>query len=220
MNLLTVEYLVSLYETPHPSVDDQSLPGLMAIAWETLSHAYGSAGNVPALLRAILSTDEQHRAFALTLLHQTIWHQGTIYQATSYAVPFLVSLLDHVSPPERVRILSLLKHIAHGHPSVVEQDSWQREWYTEHGQDFDTAVREAGADVQRARTAVRHGLRHYSALFATPDPYTRRCIAPLLCSFPEDAEFVVAVLHAQLRLETDAQVKAELRKHLVKLVPS
>ena len=64
------------------------------INWKELEHAYGPAEDVPGQIRALASTDPQVREKAQYELWGNIIHQGTIYQATSYAVPFLIELLE------------------------------------------------------------------------------------------------------------------------------
>jgi hypothetical protein len=68
------------------------LEGLADIPWGDLSHAYGSAGDMPGLLRAIASGDAKAAGDAVSELFGNIWHQGTVYQATPYAVPFLARM--------------------------------------------------------------------------------------------------------------------------------
>ena len=69
-----------------------ALAGLADIPWGDLSHAYGPAGDVPGLLRAIASGDAKAAGDAVSGLFGNIWHQGTVYQATPYAVPFLARM--------------------------------------------------------------------------------------------------------------------------------
>jgi hypothetical protein len=64
------------------------LEGLNEINWSQLHHAYGEASDVPVLIRKLLSKDENERNEALDHLFGNIWHQGTIWEASSYAVPF------------------------------------------------------------------------------------------------------------------------------------
>lgn len=131
--------------TDAPGTDP--LEGLDAAPWAELRHAYGSAGEVPALLRGLASGGEQ-RAAAMTRLHETIWHQGTTYEATSAAVPFLADLAvaDESLLPE---LLFLLGAIADGTPySHVGRPDPRSE-----------AERElAGRWVADAREAVRGAL--------------------------------------------------------------
>ncbi|MFZ2243094.1 MAG: hypothetical protein WAV90_26660 [Gordonia amarae] len=106
------------------------------VDWESLAHAYGvGAGDddaphtdVAGSLRGLAITDTNHEpqcetgtsegetsAFddAIYLLYGNIWHQGTIYQATAYAVPFLVAYAAGDDTPQQQRrsIIELLAFI-------------------------------------------------------------------------------------------------------------
>jgi hypothetical protein len=72
--------------------DTGVLDGLAEIPWLDLAHAYGSAEDVPGLLRAIASGDAEAASNAVHELFGNIWHQGTVYAATEYAVPFLARM--------------------------------------------------------------------------------------------------------------------------------
>ena len=68
---------------------------LDSIPWKDLKHAYGSAEDVPDLLRSLRAASPDNaydEGSPLWCLFGNIWHQGTIYEATSYAVPFLLEL--------------------------------------------------------------------------------------------------------------------------------
>ena len=67
-----------------------------------------AATDVPRNLRALAFGDEQERKQALHALHGNIWHQHTIYEATAFAVPFLVELVQNT--PDQEEILSLELH--------------------------------------------------------------------------------------------------------------
>lgn len=90
------------------------LEGLDAIQWGELSHAYGEADDVPELIRALASDSAKARHDALYALYGNIWHQGTVYEATAYAVPFLGELLASPEVMEKHRILFLLSALARG----------------------------------------------------------------------------------------------------------
>jgi len=94
------------------------LRGLSNIDWSALKDAYGPATGVPALFRALVSENADHRDFACELLFQTIWHQGDVYEATPLAVPFLYNLLEAVGLHDKAAIAGLLATIADGHPPV------------------------------------------------------------------------------------------------------
>lgn len=82
------------------------------IDWSKISHAYGPAADVPAQLRALAFGDQQQRQRALWELHSNIWHQQTVYEASSFAVPFLIELVQNKIAEES--ILSLIALIAAG----------------------------------------------------------------------------------------------------------
>ncbi|MDX3568308.1 hypothetical protein [Streptomyces sp. ID05-47C] len=69
-----------------------ALAGLDDRPWPELDHAYGSAEDLPAVLRALAGDDPEATAGALEELYGSILHQGTVYAATAEAVPFLAHL--------------------------------------------------------------------------------------------------------------------------------
>jgi hypothetical protein len=91
------------------------LEKLDRIPWHELTHAYGPADDVPDLLRALaLPSDPSEEEGPLWQLFGNIWHQGTVYEATSHAVPFLIGLVADPATPDRTGILNLLASIADG----------------------------------------------------------------------------------------------------------
>ncbi|MGX7671649.1 hypothetical protein [Plantactinospora sp. DSM 117369] len=85
------------------------------IDWERLGHAYGTAEDVPEQLRALRSPDAAIREKARWQLYGNIFHQGTRYEATAYAVPFLLELLADPATAEREELVGLLAAIAVGY---------------------------------------------------------------------------------------------------------
>ncbi len=88
------------------------LEEIQDIDWSRLSHAYGPAMDVPALLRALATPNEDEREAALDQLYSTIWHQGSVYDATAAAVPFLIEIAEGSLPPWRERLVDFLGEIA------------------------------------------------------------------------------------------------------------
>ncbi|WP_428962672.1 hypothetical protein [Micromonospora fluostatini] len=91
------------------------LDGLDTVDWARLGHAYGSAGDVPDQIRALRSPDPEVRERALGALYSNIFHQGIRYEASAYAVPFLLELLAHPDTPEPEWVLALLTSLAVGY---------------------------------------------------------------------------------------------------------
>jgi hypothetical protein len=94
------------------SESDGLLAGLDDINWAALGHAYGSAEDVPADLRAVYGPDEAARDKAFRRLFCTIFHQGTRYSASPYAVPFLARIAAAGPPSTRIDALWLLTRLA------------------------------------------------------------------------------------------------------------
>ena len=91
-----------------------SLNGLDDVPWSALTHAYGSAADVPALIRSLASSDDVERRDAYDELYTNIWHQGTVYEATIHVLPFLVELLRDPSTPNRGTLADLVASIITG----------------------------------------------------------------------------------------------------------
>jgi hypothetical protein len=92
------------------------LDRLDEIPWKRLRHAYGPAEDVPDLLRSLRTAPAEMTGERSPLWHLcgNIWHQGTVYEATPYAVPFLIELASCPLVPDRLGILGLLAAIATG----------------------------------------------------------------------------------------------------------
>lgn len=102
-----------------PPETQRMLEELDAIPWGDLSHAYGPADDLPDLLRAIyrggsLQTGSPKAGNPLGELAERIVHQGTLYEATSHVVPFLIDLLRDTKRQHRADFLYLLAWIATG----------------------------------------------------------------------------------------------------------
>ncbi|MGX1472858.1 UNVERIFIED_CONTAM: hypothetical protein RKD50_001666 [Streptomyces canus] len=79
---------------------------LDGIDWAALGHIYGSAEDVPGQLRAVCEPDQEARENAFRSLFSNIFHQGTQYSASPYAVPFLARIA--VAGPAGARADGLL----------------------------------------------------------------------------------------------------------------
>ncbi|MER7442511.1 HEAT repeat domain-containing protein [Micromonospora avicenniae] len=105
------------------------LDGLDDIQWQRLGHAYGAADDVPDLLRALRSTDPPTRDDALGTLYTNVFHQGSRYEASTYAVPFLLELLADPATPDRPSVLALVTSLAIGHDENVLPDGFPVDSY-------------------------------------------------------------------------------------------
>ncbi|WP_433086921.1 hypothetical protein ACQP1P_14510 [Dactylosporangium sp. CA-052675] len=148
------------------------LTELDAVAWPELTHAYGEADDVPDLLRRLATGDEE----ALHALCGNIWHQGTVYEATAPAVPFLIEVLD-APGADAAGVLRLLASIAEGSSYLAVH---------EHPRGAGEADEELAAElawVAAARSAVTVGRPVYVRLLrAAPSEDTRAAAAYTLAA--------------------------------------
>lgn len=105
---------------------------LDAVDWAQLSHAYGKATDVPALLVALREADDEVRARTMRALYGNVYHQGTRYPASAAVVPFVLQLLDAEETPTKEDLLSYLARLVagpftvrHG-PEYVVEDTYFR----------------------------------------------------------------------------------------------
>jgi hypothetical protein len=92
------------------------LEGMGDVSWASLQHAYGSAADVPDNLRALVSGDARAARAALQRLGSSLLHQGSIYEATTAAVPFLAEIALEPSVSERIRVQVLVMLAAAANP--------------------------------------------------------------------------------------------------------
>jgi hypothetical protein len=183
---------------------------LDSINWAQLQHAYGSAADVPRLLRDLASRHHKKGLQALNTFYGNIWHQGTTYQATSYAVPFLRQILADPLSPHRAGILELLAHLAFGssyhdvHQSLILLEGERDK------PEFQSRIDDELAHVKRAHAAAREGVPQYLELWGEPLPEVQTRAIYLASLFARDVPEVVPVLWQRLKTESNPMVRASL----------
>jgi len=148
------------------------LESIDKIDWSRIKHAYGPATDVPAQLRSLAFGDAEQRKRALWELHGNIWHQHTIYEATAFAVPFLVELVQNTAPDQE-EVLSLIALIATGRSYLAVHQSLLGKWTAE---DEEQLQREQKW-VKAAKSAVAAHSRFFFELMNTSNRRIRElCI--------------------------------------------
>jgi hypothetical protein len=154
-----------------------NLHGLDDIAWDDLSHAYGSADDVPALIRSLADPSGEWTD-ALDVLFASVLHQGTCYSATAPTMPFVARLARAGAlPPNRRLDLYLWLLYAAGRQAedliydaarAVVQDRQPNpgEWTEE----VHTRVGEQLPDLLSRWTAEPPAVRYVLALLAAAYP--------------------------------------------------
>lgn len=178
------------------------LEGLDSVNWAGLIHAYGPAADVPELLRKLASRDARAREAAYKALRGNLWHQHTVYEATAFAVPFLVELLQAPDVQDKDKLLIYLYHLANGQSfqdvhqhlfpdkgalesAFADQPGWPG---------LDEQLKRELGWVKAARDAVRAGRDVYGTLLDDGDARVRLSAAYLLADLREDADVVAPQL--------------------------
>jgi hypothetical protein len=190
------------------------LDGLDQIDWSQLSHAYGTATDVPALLRRLADGASEVRGAALSELCSNIWHQGTVYQATAHAVPFLIELAKDPAVPDRSHILSLLHAIAEGWLDCQRYAVQSAKFLS-----AATAQRKAveRRHYQAAHAAVSEGLAAVAGLLTDEEAEVRLWTAFVLAQLTDHARQVADNLLDAIDSERDDACRAGLQFALVAL---
>jgi len=159
--------------------------GIGEVDWAALEHAYGSAADVPGLLRTAVGRDDDAAQRALGELEARITHQGTLYTATAAAVPVLIRLACARRTRRRPGLLRQLALIAEGEDA--------------HRAVFD--------DV---RSALSAGAERLMKLHSDPDVRVRREASYVVGHLPAES-----VPLARLRKLRDAEGDSEAGSELL-----
>lgn len=190
------------------------LHGLDAVDWASLTHAYGDAGDVPVLLRALAGDDPRERANALDALYGGVHHQGDVYNSTLACLPFLLALAGDPAVADRASVLYLLASIGESADAAIEhawdgmpdphtviaahdgEDDWWEELAVAYGL--------LAGDVLRERVPL------LARLFDDPDPAVRAAAIGLLARRHPQPPAVLDPLIARAAVEQDGAVRHAL----------
>ncbi|MEU2264673.1 HEAT repeat domain-containing protein [Streptomyces sp. NPDC019645] len=163
--------------------------GLDDIDWASMEHAYGTAEEIPALLRALRSPEAEERHKALDRFYGAVHHQGSVYPPTATSLPFLFELAADRTTPDRAAVVALLVSI--GRESLergFEDDGTEIEYYPPMG-------------CAQAVAFLRERGVEFAELARDPDPDVRLTAIPGLGLFLDDADGAATVLRERLAAE-------------------
>lgn len=151
--LVTLSPMDTLYQPTGTGFD--ALNELGQVDWSRLKHAYGIGvvalgldGDVSRSLAA-LRTDHFP---AMHALYSNICHQGTVYQATAHAVPFIAAVAAGDVPyVTRIQLLALLGDISIGGSYMAPHGSLTGAL----GQDVDVLITESLATSMGRLATIR-----------------------------------------------------------------
>lgn len=154
------------------------------IPWVELSHAYGTAIDVPDQLRAVLDPDAEKRRSTFFSFMCNLFHQGSVYSATVPAIGVLQQMLRYKEVPDKAKILETLLAFAVGFPEDIQRNVDIHDFL---GADDDDEGRSDDADARECYLAVGVGAPLYEALLRDSDPRTVIAAAYILAFFPAHA---------------------------------
>jgi hypothetical protein len=184
------------------------LEGLDQIDWCKLTHAYGEASDVPGLLRQLASSALDERESAMHALHGNIWHQGTVYEATACAVPFLIELLAAPTCEGKSELLIFLSLCANGnsycdvHAPLHKDEATTEKWKAQLAKELNW--------VTRTRSAVVARRPLYEDLLAHDQAGVREAAGFLLATLDQPSPETAVALWSQLERESDERCRASL----------
>jgi HEAT repeat protein len=197
---------------------------LQSIPWADLSHAYGKASDVPLQLKDLVSEEKEKRQKALYELCSSVCHQGTIYEVTSYVVPFLVRILRSHQTPDREFVAGLLAAIANGsgyfgvHAQVDSQlgDVWEG-ILSRRGLDLEEQLALEETWVTAVREAVDPHLDLLYEFIQHKVWDIRFEVASALGKYPDHAKESLEILRTALEQEEDEEIREALRVSIILL---
>lgn len=182
------------------------LEGLDEINWSQLHRAFGDANDVPNWIRALLYKDKQIRDNAIYELSENLQHQGTVYEASFYALPFLLELLNSPHTPDKPAIAMLVADMGNnsGGPFDYEFGSKTEEIYrkaleveADKGRKYAESIRQTiGKEIHLLYPYLLH-----------EETYVRAVIAHALIAFPELSQEIIPRLEKALESETDIDIR-------------
>ena len=160
---------------------DDGTAALDAVPWGDLRHNYGTAEDVPGLLRACASTEPDQGAAAVGELENLLFHQGGwVCSAATAALPFLAMLACDTGVAARADVVETISSLAR-EATIVEPR------FVDHG----------WASALRAVTPALLGL------LGDGDPAVRRAVVYLAGVGGIDVDLALAALRARLRGEPE-----------------
>jgi hypothetical protein len=202
------EELVEKYSNLSHVANDHPLYGINSIEWHKLNHAYGSAYDVPPLLNAALSHTEYDREMAFDILNHSIWHQGTIYEASPHVVPFLYNMLTWILTPNKTWCGVLLANLATGNsyhemlllgtPRIASN------------RDYTIEIKRELTWVNTTKLAVEKQLPLLYQFVTNEDPWIRAHVAKAFGQYPAYAEQTLPLLENAIERESDEFSRDEI----------
>ncbi|MEM6500372.1 MAG: hypothetical protein AAF685_00875 [Cyanobacteria bacterium P01_C01_bin.89] len=172
----------------------------------------------------VTSDSAEERDSALQGLFGNICHQGTVYEATIYAVPFLIELLPELADVKtRSSVACLLAVIingkgffeVHGQIETFKAD-WQ-EMLSEQGTTLDAEVEREKMITGRIRELSKTSLPLLAPFLYDWSSAVRWTVAEAIACFPEFADEYLPLLTRAMEAEQEPWVKEIMQEAIDRL---
>ncbi|MFE8961589.1 HEAT repeat domain-containing protein [Streptomyces iakyrus] len=163
--------------------------GIDEVDWASLRHAYGSAEDVPGLLRGLASADPAERQTALDGMYGAVHHRGEVYDSTLACVPILLALAVRPEVRDRAGVVELLV-------SIGDEDGAR------------------GDLAARARAVLRARAGAFVRLAGDADAGVRGAVPGALVRFLDPPARVLALVRERITVERDDKVLLALTESL------
>jgi hypothetical protein len=200
------------------------LDGIDSVDWRRLSHAFGHAEDVPALLRGLVSHNEDQRLEALYRLLETVYHQGTVYEVSPHVVPFLQEMLISPETPDKALPALILAALAEGRSylevhALVDQatrERWQRRLADE-GQDLYEQLELERSWARHTHEAIAAHAELLLHFLNHKESELRYVIATALQYFPDLAPASLPRLRVRLGSEPEDHIREAIEQSIAVL---
>ena len=190
-----------MYERSEDLPASLPLSALWEIDWAALRDAYGPASAVPQLITD-LTLGPERRKRAEWELYGNVFHQGTVYEASPFTIPFLVGLLAFADL--RLGLLQRLLSMAIGYEESVFPNGVDLAARQDEQRRLDASNQRFGVDAVRTHEAVTRAWEQIIRLLDDSDPEVRAETAHLVAYLPGEAERSITEIQKRLRTEDAA----------------
>lgn len=186
------------------------------IDWGSLEHAYGSAENVPDLLIDLQSDDPDIRKRAYHGLFGNIWHQGTVYSSTVYAIPFLFELFDSPETQDKDMLILLLASIASGSGYFQIHQPIFEKWNS-NVDGHKNELKQESITIKSIQELISPRFETILEHLTNKESEIRLSVAEATIHYPEHSEKSLFKLKKVLEIETDEDVLESIEEAIEQL---
>jgi hypothetical protein len=160
--------------------------------------------------------DANARNAAFEALFSNIWHQGTIYEATIHALPFLIEILRTGSCPDRNSVVLLVSCIIAGHgyweihKSILLTNPFTHRPVAKPA-DLESKLANERIVVDAVRKIGSDAVPLLLPELTNPEAEVRQAVAEALCKYPGMTQTILPALQSALSTERDDEVRGVIQ---------